>query len=98
MFCPHTTIDRNTGKASSHPVHCNRNRDILAAFRDNRRWMNVSRLNNSMLDEHWNGDETLYFTGAGKVRCRQTLVNLDIDCHASGSPEGAYEAAEYLKT
>ena len=28
---------------------------------------------------------------------REALFNFDIDCHASGSPEGAFEAAEYLK-
>jgi hypothetical protein len=90
-------IDTETGKASSHPIHCNRNRDILAALRDKRRWMNVGRLSNTMLDDHWNGDETLYFAGAGSSRFRKTLVNFDIDCHASGSPEGAFEAAEYLR-
>ncbi len=92
-----TTIDPKTGKASSHPIHCNKNRDILAAFRDKRRWSHVFRLSYLMLDDHWRGDETLYFTGPGSSRCRFALFNFDIDCHASGSPEGAFEAAEYLK-
>ena len=92
-----TTTDPETKKSSSHPVHCNKNRDILAAFRDNRRWMYVDRLNNEMLDAHWSGDETFYCTAAGSSRCAEALFNFDIDCHASGSPEGAFEAAEYLK-
>ncbi|MDB5350126.1 MAG: hypothetical protein JWN86_1373 [Planctomycetota bacterium] len=92
-----TTTDPKTKKSSSHPVHCNRNRDILAAFRDDRRWRYVDRLNNEMLDAHWDGDETFYLTGAGSSKCALALFNFDIDCHASGSPEGASEAAEYLK-
>ena len=92
-----TKTDPKTGKASSKPIHCNKNRDILAAFRDDRRWMFIDRLSNSMLDAHWDGDETFYFTGAGSSRCPLALFNFDIDCHASGSPEGAFEAAEYLK-
>jgi hypothetical protein len=91
------TIDPETGKASSHPIHCNRNRDVLAALRDKRRWRYVASLTNGMLDAHWNGDETFYFAGAGSSRRRHILVNFDIDCHASGSPEGAFEAAEYLR-
>ena len=39
-----TTTDPETGKASSHPIHYNKNRDVLAAFRDKRRWRHVSRL------------------------------------------------------
>jgi hypothetical protein len=89
--------DPQTGKSSSHPIHYNRNRDILAALRDKRRWMHISRLSNSMLDAHWSGDETFYFTAAGSSRCGEILVNLDIDCHGSGSERGAFEAAEHLK-
>ena len=92
-----TIIDPETAKSSSKPIHCNKNRDILAAFRDNRRWMFLDRMSNSMLDGHWSGDETFYFTGPGSPRCRFALFNFDIDCHDSGSPEGAFEAAEYLK-
>ena len=43
------------------------------------------------------GEETFYFTAAGSSRCNEILVNLDIDCHGSGSERGAFEAAEYLK-
>ena len=43
LICPFdfglkiTTIDPETGKASCHPIHYNKNRDVLAAFRDARR-------------------------------------------------------------
>jgi hypothetical protein len=83
--------------ASSHPVHANRNTEILAAFRDKTRWRHVARLTNRMLDEHWGGRETYYFVAAGSSRVRKVLINLDIDCHNSGSLHGAVEAAEYLK-
>jgi hypothetical protein len=92
-----TTKDPETGKVSSHPIHYNKNQDVLAAFRDDRRWMFVDRLSNSMLDAHWKGEETFYFTAAGSSRNKRILVNLDIDCHASGTKLGAFEAAEYLK-
>ncbi len=103
LICPFdfglkvTTTDPETGKSSSKPIHCNKNRDVLAAFRDDRRWMFVDRLSHSMLDAHWRGEETFYFSAAGSSRCNEILVNLDIDCHTSGSECGAFEAAEYLK-
>jgi hypothetical protein len=82
---------------SSHPVHANRNVEILAAFRDKGQWRHVSRLTNRMLDVHWSGHRTYYFTAAGGSRVHQVLINLDIDCHNRGSLKGAVEAAEYLK-
>ena len=103
LICPFdfglkvTKTDPETGRASSHPIHYNKNRDVLAAFRDKRRWMHVSRLTNSMLDAHWSGEETFYFTAAGSSRCNEILVNLDIDCHGSGTERGALDTAEYLK-
>ena len=47
-----------------------------------------------MLIQHFLGEETVYFTGS---RGDLTIVMLDIDCHKSGSIEGARQFAEYLK-
>jgi hypothetical protein len=87
----------DAGNLKSRPVHCNKNVDILAAFRDNSLWRTLSRLSKKKLDDHWSGRETYYFVGHGSSKKRFTLVNLDIDCHASGTPQGAAEAAEHLK-
>jgi hypothetical protein len=88
---------RDHKRDSTHPVHADRNTEILAAFRDRTRWRHVARLTNRMLDEHWEGRQTYYFVAAGSSRVRQVLINLDIDCHNRGSLDGAVGAAEYLK-
>ena len=43
---------------------------------------------------HFLSEETVYFTGS---RGDETLLMLDIDCHKSGSLEGARQFAEFLK-
>jgi hypothetical protein len=53
-----------------------------------------NRLSQKLLIKHFVGQETLYFTGS---RGDQTLVMVDIDCHKSGTPEGARRFAEYLR-
>ncbi|WP_165248002.1 hypothetical protein [Paludisphaera soli] len=83
-------------QVSARPVHCNTNAEIIDALRLGD-WHRIERLSNPMLDDHWNNRKTHYYTGNGSTRDRYTLVNIDIDCHASGSPDGAFEAAEYLE-
>ncbi|WP_156513020.1 hypothetical protein [Planctomyces sp. SH-PL62] len=78
------------------PVHCNTNDEIVEAFR-NGDWYRIERLSNPKLDDHWGGRKTYYYTSNGSTKCRYALVNIDIDCHASGSQRGAASAAEYLK-
>ncbi len=46
---------------------------------------------------HFGGQETYYFTGNGKIRCREALINIDIDCHRAGSLDGAIAFAEHLR-
>ena len=79
----------------SKPIHCNTNVEIIDAFRYGD-WDRIERLTNSMLEDHWGGLKTYYFVANGSTRHRYILVNIDIDCHASGSERGAAEAAEYL--
>jgi hypothetical protein len=84
------------GEPTSKPIHCNTNAEILDAFQLGD-WHRIERLSNPMLEDHWAGLKTYYYTCNGSVRNRYVLVNIDIDCHASGSERGAFEAAEYLK-
>ena len=83
-------------EAVSKPVHCNTNAEIVDAFRHGD-WHRIERLSNPMLDDHWDDRRTYYYVADGSKRNRYILVNIDIDCHASGSERGAAEAAEYLK-
>lgn len=83
------------------PAHCNRNDDVLAHFRTLRAgsWgRHLSRLDNGAMDDHFAGRETYYFTADG--RCSATdevLVNIDIDCHRTGTLEGAANFAGHLR-
>ena len=77
------------------PVHCNTNAEIVGAFRDGD-WGRIERLSNPMLDDHWDGRKTYYYTCNGSTRNRFALANIDIDCHARGTRRGAAGAAEHL--
>lgn len=83
------------GERVTKPVHCNTNAEVQDAFRHGD-WHRIERLSNPMLDDHWDGRRTYYYTCNGSTRHRHVLVNIDIDCHASGSPRGAAGAAEHL--
>ncbi len=81
-------------KWQGHPIHCNSNLEVLEAF-NKRRWL--SRMTNARFDAHFSGAETYYFTGNGRCRVPETLVMIDIDCHARGTLEAALAFAKYLK-
>jgi hypothetical protein len=81
-----------TGRVS--PIHCNPNEEVLDAFRS-KTWL--SRLTNKKLDLHFKNETTFYFTGHASRRTPETLVLIDIDCHASGSLAGAIAFAKYLR-
>jgi len=58
-------------------------------------------LPNYKLLDHFQGGQTLYFFGDGREKCKRTLVMIDIDVlkfNKLGSPEGAKQFAEHLKT
>ena len=82
-------------KYKGHPIHCNTNEEVLSKF-NNGGWL--SRLTNAMMDRHFIGHSTLYFTGNGSSKSDESLAMLDIDCHGGGSPEGAMSFAEHLRT
>lgn len=83
------------------PAHCNRNADVLAHFRCLREgsWSrHLARLPNAAMADHFAGRETFYFTADG--RCNGTdevLINIDIDCHRSGTLAGALAFARHLR-
>ena len=46
---------------------------------------------------HFTGQEILYFQSTGRWRVPETLINIDIDCHARGSYQGAVDCVEWLR-
>jgi hypothetical protein len=68
------------------------------------RWnqkLGLPSLPNYRLLDHFSGKDTLYFFGNGRKQAKRTLVMIDIDVLKSkglGSPKGAGEFANYLKT
>lgn len=87
------TIDGN-------PAHCNKNNDVLMFFRALRAgyWSHrLSRLSNADLADHFAGRKTFYFTADGRSATSEVLVNIDIDCHYSGSLGGALAFADHLR-
>jgi hypothetical protein len=81
------------GEQKKVPKHANR-KQLVQSFLQRVPGAFPRRLTQKLLIKHFLGEQTVYFTGA---RGDWTLVMLDIDCHKSGSPEGARKFAEYLK-
>lgn len=85
-------------KTSDGPRHANLNRWVLELFHRLRSGLprsGLARLNNQDFRDHFEGRKTYYFTGNGKIRCREALI--DIDCHRAGSLDGAIAFAEHLR-
>jgi len=49
-----------------------------------------------MMIDHFLGRVILYFQADGRYKAEETLIEIDIDCHARGSYAGACECAEWL--
>jgi hypothetical protein len=81
-------------KYNGHPIHCNTNEKVLDAFNGGK-WL--SRMTNDKFDDHFAGDKTHYFTGGGSPKFPETLLNIDIDCHKTGTLAGAIAFAEHLR-
>lgn len=87
-------------KTSVKPVHCNKNADVLMHFQALRagRWSSrLSRFKNADMADHFAGTKTYYFTADGGSSVPEVLVNIDIDCHHSGSLAGALAFAAHLR-
>lgn len=85
---------------AGHPVHCNRNDDIkyhLQCLKSGWHGRRLSRLKNADMSDHFSNKKTFYFTADGRSSTPEVLINIDIDCHGSGSLEGAIAFAEHLR-
>jgi hypothetical protein len=92
------------------PIHLKTNARIEAHFanlrlyddeeclvpKKNRRTYLPHKLVTRVLREHASGEQTYYFAGSEKPNCR-ALIMIDVDCHKSGSPEGAMAFVSYLR-
>ncbi len=86
------------------PIHLNTNERIQQHFanlrlyadkdcpvpRKNRRTYLPHKLVTRILREHASGEQTYYFAGS-ETPNRHSMIMIDVDCHKSGSPEGARE-------
>jgi hypothetical protein len=79
-----------------HPVHINRKNTIKEAF-NTKNWRHIKRLSNKDFGKHFMGQGTYYFSGNGSRLAPETLANIDIDCHKSGTLEGAIAFAQHLR-
>ena len=92
------------------PIHLNTNARIEQHFanlrlyddaeclvpKKNRRTYLPNKLVTRVLREHASGEQTYYFAGSEKPK-RRALIMIDVDCHKSGSPEGAMAFVSYLR-
>ena len=78
-----------------HPVHVNCNVRTVN-FLQGKRWFAPHRLSLKLLKEHFEGRETLFFTGSEEGR-RYTLLMIDVDCHGCGTLDGAMKFLQYLR-
>jgi hypothetical protein len=84
--------DADAGKPVPKPV--NLKEPVLAHLRKNWR-SGVRKLTLTAIIRHLLDDDTAYFTA--NTLGDETLLCVDIDCHASGTLEGATRFAEFLK-
>jgi hypothetical protein len=56
----------------------------------------LPRITNDMMIDHFLGRVILYFQADGRYKAEETLIEIDIDCHARGSYAGACECVEWL--
>jgi len=95
-----STYDFGVKTKADNPAHCNKNDDIKYHFDCLRMgWYGrrLSKLKNADMSDHFAGRKTFYFTADGRSSIPEVLVNIDIDCHGSGSLAGAIAFAEHLK-
>lgn len=85
-----------TRGSKPHPIHVNKKDTIRNAF-NNKYWKAVKRLHDRDFGSHFMGKDTFYFTGNGRGSDPNTLVMIDIDCHKSGTYEGAVAFVEFLR-
>ncbi len=79
-----------------HPVHVNKKDTLIAAF-NAKSWRQMKRLRDRDFGSHFMGKDTFYFTGNGRSSDPYTLVMIDIDCHKTGTLEGAVAFVEFLR-
>ena len=83
--------DEKAGKLIPKPVNL---KDQVRPFIAGNWGSWIRKLTLTAIIRHLVGDDTVYFTGSfGDV----TLLNVDVDCHATGTLEVAMEFAAFLK-
>ncbi|QDT95288.1 hypothetical protein [Gimesia aquarii] len=87
------------GRKGKHPIHINKNEEVLAFFDDLRKgrrtWL--EKITNQDFIDHQQKKETFYFAGDSKSKNDETLALIDIDCKKFGTLEGAMSFAKFLK-
>lgn len=89
-----------TGKSGKHPIHCNKNVDVMRFYKAislGFRPYNLERWTNKDFDRHVAGEDTFFFSGSHKSNKRLTLVNIDIDCKEIGNLDGAIAFAKWIR-
>lgn len=84
--------DEKAGKPLPKPV--NLKHQVLPYIQGNWR-SRVRKLTLTAIIRHLVGDDTAYFTANSLGD--ETILMIDVDCHASGTLEGATQFAEFLK-
>ena len=85
-----------TKGAHPHPVHANTKHTILNAFATNY-WGRMDRISDRFFGDHFMGKTTGYFTGNGRASDPETIAMIDIDCHKTGTLNGAIEFVTHLQ-
>ena len=66
------------------------------AAKPGERWKHCTAINNSLLQDHEQYKATVYIVPSQPNRHGQGMWGIDVDCHKSGTVEGAIKAAEML--
>jgi hypothetical protein len=79
-------------KYKNCPIHCNTNVETVNFLNGNKKFLDSMR--NKDFSAHFNNEKTFYFTGNNRGAA---LVMIDIDCHESGSLNGAMSYAKAIR-
>lgn len=84
--------DKSAGKPVPKPVNL---KDQVIPFIQGNCGAWIRKLTLTAIIRHLVGDDTAYFTASPGDD--ETILMIDVDCHATGTLEGATQFAEYLK-
>jgi hypothetical protein len=79
------------------PIHANTTLEIQRALHQRQDWAAIDQWKHKTFEDHWAGVSTRYFTAPHQIYVPENLVMVDVDCHNSGTLQGAEDFIQHLR-